>query len=107
MASFLASTGALVVLAVIATSGTPARSDLAHNMVIGVTPESSFTVNIEGTSLPFLVRSEDLGLLSFTFDPGEFPPGPLTVEIQSSGCDSSEFVICPGQCGVRPREVTP
>jgi hypothetical protein len=97
----------LVVLAVIAAAGTTARSEPAHHILIGVIADACFDVTIEGVEHPPVIVSDELGIMCFVLELDELPPGPLTINIQSTPCDTTAFEICPGQCGVRPQEEIP
>ena len=103
----LASHGVLVVLVVIATAGTAARSERTAHILIGMIPDTCFDVTVEGVGMPPMVESDGFGILCFVLDPDELPSGPVTINVQSTPCDTTAFEICPGQCGVRPQEETP
>lgn len=102
MAGLAPKCGALAVLAAVLAAGTPARSDVTTHVVSSVTPETCFTVTVGDVKLPILPCSDEDGVLGFVIDDAGLPPGPLTVTVAPA--DTAGFVICPGQCGVRPQE---
>jgi len=81
-------------------AGTPARA--GDHVLIGVEPDTCYTVTVDGASVPGDHAADALGILEFAIVES-LPAGRHTVTI-NTGCDTTGFVICPGECGVRPQE---
>ena len=90
---------ARVLLVAVIVAGTPALA--GDNILIGVEPDTCYTVTVDGASIPGDHAADSLGILEFAVI--ETLPASRQTVTFASGCDTIDFVVCPGECGVRPQ----
>ncbi|MCW7072076.1 MAG: hypothetical protein OCU12_07120 [Methanophagales archaeon] len=95
---------ATAVLAAIMTAGTVARSEISHHILIGVLPDTCFLCTVNGDAVAEHARSDELGILLFSVDTDGMQPGLNVVHVEAMSCDTAAFTICPGECGITPKE---
>jgi len=81
-------------------AGTPAVA--GRDVLIGVTPDTCYTVTVDGSLIHEAIAADSLGIFEFALE--TLPAGRHTVTLEPTGCDTTAFVICPGECGIRPQE---
>lgn len=85
-------------LAAVIVAGAPARA--GDHILIGVEPDTCYTVTVDGAQISGDQAADPSGILEFYVE--SLPAGRHTVTF-ASGCDTIDFVVCPGECGVRPQ----
>lgn len=80
-------------------AGTPAVA--GDHVLVGVVPDTCYTVTVDGAPIPGFHAADSLGILGYMIE--TLPAGRHTVDV-AAGCDTTGFIVTPGECGVRPQE---